>query len=72
MQVHLKFGESDFENMRSFEKAVKQQLGSATYVGTDSLCFYFDYPKELVAMLRPFPSVKQLEFDLESSLPDAK
>lgn len=72
MKVTLKFEEKDFENMRVFEKAVKKQLGNNVYVGTNNLCFFFDYPKELVAMLRPFPPAVQLEFDLESSLPDAK
>lgn len=69
MKLNLKFEESDFESMRTFEKAIKRQLGNAVYVGTDSLCFYFDYPKELVQMLRPFPPTKQLEFELNSSLP---
>ncbi len=72
MKLQLKFEESDFETLRSFEKAVKRQLGSRVYVGTDSLCFYFDYPKELAARLRPLYDGNQLEFDLESSLPDAK
>jgi len=58
--------------MRAFDKAVKRQLGPNVYVGTDSLCFYFDFPNELRAMLRPHPAQVQLEFDLESSLPDAK
>jgi len=72
MLLKLKFEESDFETLRSFDKAVKRQLGPNVYVGTDSLCFYFDYPKELVARLRPQYRGTQLEFDLESSLPDAK
>lgn len=72
MKVTLKFEEKDFENLRAFEKAVKQQLGNHVYVGTDSLCLYFDYPKALAAMLRPFPPEKQLEFELESSTPDKK
>jgi hypothetical protein len=72
MQVKLQFAETDFENMKAFEKAVKRQLGTNVYVGTDSLCLYFDYPKQLAAMLRPMPSEKQLEFTLESSLPEAK
>jgi hypothetical protein len=72
MKVTLKFEETDFENMRVFEKAVKKQLGNNVYVGTNNLCFFFEYPKELVAMLRPMPSQVQLEFELESSLPDQK
>jgi hypothetical protein len=72
MKLQLKFEESDFENFRSFEKAVRRQLGKNVYVGTDSLCFYFDYPKELAAQLRPFCSNNQVEFELESSLPDEK
>jgi len=84
MKLHLTFEEKDFENMRAFEKAVKRQLGNDVYVGANSVCFYFDFPKELSAMLRPFApgpgshpnklaSEKcPFEFDLESSLPDAK
>lgn len=70
MTVVLKFEESDFENFRSFEKSVKKQLGPDTYVGSDSLCWYFDYPKELAARLRPLTQSKQLEFELKSSQPD--
>ena len=71
MKLHLTFEDKDFENMRAFDKAVKRQLGPNVYVGSDSLCFYFDFPKELSAMLRPFaPTGTQFEFDLESSLPD--
>jgi hypothetical protein len=72
MKVHLKFEESDFDTLRTFDKAVKRQLGNNVYTGTDNLCFYFEYPQELKAMLRPMPGKVQLEFDLESSLPDAK
>ena len=68
----LKFEDADFVNMRAFEKAVRKQLGPNVYVNSDSLCFYFEYPKALRAMLRPFPESKQYEFDLESSLPDEK
>lgn len=72
MKLHLKFNEDDFNTLRTFEKAVKKQLGPTCYVGTDSLCWYFDYPKELAARLRPFSNNNQLEFDLESSCPDQK
>jgi hypothetical protein len=72
MNVTLKFEEKDFESMRGFEKAVRKQLGNSVYVGTDCLCLYYAYPKELVAMLRPFPPKVQLEFDLQPSLPDQK
>jgi len=67
MTLHLKFEEKDFATLKSFEKAVYRQLGNNVYVGTDSLCFYFDYPKELVARLRPSYKGNQLEFELESS-----
>jgi len=70
MKVQLKFEEGDFANMRTLEKAVRRQLGTNVYVGTNSLCLYFEYPKEMAAMLRPFPEKKQFEFELESSLPD--
>lgn len=74
MKLTLKFEQSDFENMRTFEKAVKRQLGQNVYVSCDSLCFYFDFPKELSARMRPSlqTPVNQLEFELESSLPDSK
>ncbi len=71
MKLHLSFEESDFKDLRSFDRAVKRQVGKNCYVGTDSLCLYFAFPKELAAMLRPYPPTKQLEFDLESSLPEA-
>jgi len=72
MHLQLKFEEDDFANLRAFEKAVKKQLGTNVYVNSDSLCFYFEYPKALKLMLRPFPETKQFEFDLDSSLPDEK
>ena len=72
MKLNLKFEEKDFETLRTFDKAVKRQLGPNVYVSSDSLSFYFDYPKELVARLRPMYQGNQLEFTLESSLPDAK
>lgn len=70
MKLHLKFDKKDFDSMRSFEKAVKKQLGNNCYVGTNSICLYFEYPNVLSEMLRPFPKTTQLEFELESSLPD--
>lgn len=69
MKLELKFNESDFDSFKSFEKSVKKQLGNKVYVGTNSLCLYFDYTKELSDMLRPYPQTKQLEFVLESSTP---
>lgn len=72
MKLNLKFEKSDFDSLRTFDKAVKKQLGNNVYTGTNSLCLYFDYPKELAAMLRPFPPSEQFEFILESSLPDQK
>ncbi|MDO8611091.1 MAG: hypothetical protein Q7R95_11250 [bacterium] len=68
MNIRLKFEDKDFDNFRSFERAVKKQLGANTCVLTDCLCFYFEYPKELRAMLRPFPEKKQLEFELKSTM----
>lgn len=69
MKLELKFKESDLENFQLFQKSVKRQLGNKVYVGTNSLCLYFDYTKELSDMLRPYPQTKQLEFVLESSTP---
>ena len=68
MTINLKFNPEDFNSFKSFEKAVQKQLGNNIYVGTDSLCLYFDYPKELAAQLRPFAANKQLEFELISSI----
>lgn len=69
MKLTLKFERGDFESLRRFETAVRKQLGPNVYVGTDSLCFYFPYSKELAAMLRPYPPKEQLEFELESAVP---
>lgn len=70
MTLNLKFAQSDFESLRSFERAVAKQLGNNVYVGTDSLCLYFDFPPALKAMIRPFPKDVQLEFELVSSRPE--
>ena len=72
MNINLKFEEKDFATLRTFEKAVKAQLGPNVYVGTNSMCFYFDYPSALVAMLRPYPANVQLEFVLESATVNSK
>ncbi len=69
MKLNLTFEKSDFLNFKAFEKSVQKQLGNNVYVGTNSLCLYFDYPKEMVSMLRPYPENPQLEFELESSRP---
>lgn len=66
MKINLKFQPKDFESFRNFENSMKRQLGKETYVGTDSCCVYFDYPKNLKAMLRPYPEKEQLEFELEN------
>ena len=66
MNIMLEFKRSDFESFKAFEKSVKTQLGSNVYVGSDSLCLYFDYPKELRDMLRPNPQHEQLIFELGS------
>ena len=69
MELLLKFELKDFENFKSFEKAVKKQLGNNVFVGTDSMAVYFDYSPQLKAMLRPYPETKQLEFVLTASHP---
>lgn len=66
MKVILHFELKDFNNFKLFEKSVKNQLGQNCYVGTDSLCLYFDYPKELKEMLRPYPPETNLNFLLDS------
>ena len=72
MKLHLTFEKTDFKTMRDFDKAVKRQLGPNVYVGSDYLCFFMEYPKELRDMLRPYPPKEQLEFDLESSVTEAR
>lgn len=72
MKLELTFTERDFATFRDFEKAVKRQVGSNVYVGTDSVCVYFPFPKELASMLRPFPERVVLTHTLESELPDKK
>ena len=69
MKLTLKFNKEDFDSFKSFEKAVYKQVGNNVYLGTDSMCVYFDYPKELKAMLRPYPEKEQLEFELTASKP---
>lgn len=66
MKFLVEFKKEDFSSMRDFTKAVQKQLGNNCYVGTDSLCLYFDYPKELRDMLRPNPPHEQLIFELGS------
>ena len=63
MTLVLKFEEKDFDTLRSFEASVRRQLGKNVYVGSDSLCFYFDYPPELCALLRPFSGNSYYEKD---------
>jgi hypothetical protein len=62
LSVSLKFTPKELEDFRGFEKAMKRQLGSDTYVGTDHCVVVIEYPKELKAMLRPFPEKLQYEF----------
>jgi len=52
MKVTLTFEKKDFATLREFGKALERQVGKS-YAGTDSFCLYFDYPKELAALLRP-------------------
>ncbi|HOS16174.1 MAG TPA: hypothetical protein PKX15_04070 [Bacteroidales bacterium] len=72
MKLTLKFQDQDFETLRKFDSAVKRQLGPNVYVGTDYLCFYFDFPKKLSERLRPHAPKGELEVTLESSVPDAR
>ena len=64
--MNLKFEVKDFDSFKAFEKAVQKQVGNNVYVGSDSLCVYYEYPKELKAMLRPYAEKQQLEFTLTS------
>lgn len=52
MKVLLELSEKDFENMRALDKSANRQLGNV-YVGTNSMCVYFDYPNALAGLLRP-------------------
>ena len=84
MKLTLTFEEKDFDNFRSFEKAVEKQCGK-TYVSGTYLCWYFDLPKELQTLLSPVQrdsdSHKALlaqfkngsvSFDLDSLKPESK
>lgn len=70
--LSLTFKPSDFSSLRDFDSAVKRQLNKMVYVDRHYVALYFDYPKELVDMLRPYPPKEQLEFDLESSVTEAR
>jgi hypothetical protein len=61
--MKLSFQPKDFKDMRSFEAAVKRQLGPNTYVGTDSMTVFVEFSPELKVMLRPFPAKEQFEFE---------
>jgi hypothetical protein len=55
--MKLKLTPKDLKDFKSFENAVKNQLGKNTYVGTDSMVVVLDYPKQLQQNLRPYPEV---------------
>lgn len=52
MKLLFEVTAKDLETFRKFQDSVNKQLGNV-YVGTNSACVYFDYPPELVALLRP-------------------
>jgi hypothetical protein len=52
MKLLIEFEQKDFETFRKFQDSLNRQLGN-TYAGTNSAVVYFDYPPELVALLRP-------------------
>lgn len=64
MKLKLQFMQEDFADFKSFESAIKRQLGDDVHVGTDSLALYFRYPPAMVNMLRPYP--EQFSFEIES------
>jgi len=68
----LKLVASDFSTLRDLETAVRKQLDKNVYVSRDYLALFCEYPATLEKYFRPFANVTALEFDLESSLPDAK
>lgn len=61
--MRLSLKPKDFKDFKSFERAVKAQLGDRTCVGADSLVLFVEYPPELKAMLRPYPAKEQYEFN---------
>lgn len=67
MKVTLTFEKKDFATLREFGKAVERQCGK-TYVGSDYLCWYFDYPKELSALLRPSQQGSELTKEMLAKL----
>jgi hypothetical protein len=51
---------------KEHDKMVKKSFGpTASYVN-GHVSFYYEYPKGLVEMLRPFPPKLKYEFDVES------
>jgi hypothetical protein len=68
----LKLAASDFSTLRDLESAVRKQLDKNVYVSRDYVALFCEYPATMRAYLRPFGTVTELEFDFESSLPDAK
>ena len=52
MKLLVEVEQKDFATFRKFQDPLNRQLGNV-YVGTNSMAVYFDFPPELVALLRP-------------------
>jgi len=68
--VKVSFINKDFKSRRDFDNGVSRQMDkTATVLSSEfgwCVAYYFDYPKELTAMLQPFPKETKLDFELES------
>lgn len=49
-------------DLRKFQNAMAKEFGDNAYVGTGHATVVLEYSPELLAMLRPFPSMENLEF----------
>jgi len=74
--VKLTFNEKDFKSRRDFDNGVARQMDKTATVLSSAfgwcVAYHFDYPKELMAMLQPFPKEPKFDFELESSVPEPK
>ena len=76
MKIKLQFEQADFDSFATFEKSITNQIPYPVYTGTDNLIIFtpkishfYEFPKVLAKMLRPFPEEQKYAFELN---PDPK
>lgn len=62
--MKLTFEPKNFETLRKTFAALEKQLYTDGYFGTDAFVLKFDYCNEFKQLLRPFPNLSNLEFEL--------